>query len=53
MTKTDTKDARIDCRIRSEVKKAAVLAAQASNRSLASWVEVTLREKLEKTGYLK
>jgi predicted HicB family RNase H-like nuclease len=47
------KGARIDCRIRADVKEAAVLAAQAANRSLASWVETTLMEALKKAGYLK
>ena len=53
MTKPIPKTARIDCRIQSDVKDAAVLAAQAANRSLASWVEVVLMEALKKAGYLK
>lgn len=53
MTKPDTKTARIDCRIRSDTKEAAVKAAQEDNRSLAAWVENTLRKALEKAGYLK
>lgn len=53
VTKPDAKTARLDCRVHAEVKDAAVIAAKAENRSLASYVEVAITEKLKKEGFLK
>jgi hypothetical protein len=53
MAKEAQKTARLMMRLRPEVKEAAERAAEDANRSLASFVETLLIERLKKTGHLK
>jgi hypothetical protein len=53
MAKAAHKTARFQIRMRPDVKEAAERAAEEVNRSLASFIETLLIEKLKKTGHLK
>ena len=53
MEKKDLKTARFQIRMRPDVKEAAERAAADGNRSLASFIETLLIEKLRKSGHLK
>jgi hypothetical protein len=53
METRDRKTARFQIRMRPDVKEAAERAAVDANRSLASFIETVLIERLKKTGHMK
>lgn len=53
MAKTATKTVQFMMRFRPDVKEAAERAAADANRSLASFIEVTLIEALKKSGHMQ